>query len=105
MRLRNELKQKAVAKECAEWMRRKVRFKSNTTREGMNNLFLFCTLDNREENFSSQYFLVSLFGFYFRRQDKVSIVFCSSLSPPNHFAFCFFQNYSIYKYCCKKDNN
>ena len=40
VRLRNELKQKAVAKECAEWMRRKVRFKTNTTREGMNNFLL-----------------------------------------------------------------
>ncbi len=40
VRLRNELKQKAVAKECAEWMRRKVRFKSNTTRDGMNNFML-----------------------------------------------------------------
>ena len=40
MRLRNELKQKAVAKECADWMRRKVCFKTNTTREGMNNFLL-----------------------------------------------------------------
>lgn len=40
VRLRNELKQKAVAKECADWMRRKVRFKSNTTRDGMNNFML-----------------------------------------------------------------
>lgn len=40
VRLRNELKQKAVAKECAEWMRRKVKFKSNTTRDGMNNFLL-----------------------------------------------------------------
>lgn len=40
VRLRNELRQKAVAKECAEWMRKKARFKSNTTREGMNNFLL-----------------------------------------------------------------
>ena len=40
VRLRNELKQKAVAKECAEWMKKKVRFQSNTTREGMNNFLV-----------------------------------------------------------------
>ena len=40
VRLRNELKQKAVAKECADWIRKKVRFKTNTTREGMNNFLL-----------------------------------------------------------------
>lgn len=40
VRLRNELKQKAVAKECAEWMRQKVQFRSNTTQEGMNNFLL-----------------------------------------------------------------
>lgn len=40
VRLRNELKQKAVAKECVEWMRSKVQFKSNTTRDGMNNFML-----------------------------------------------------------------
>ena len=40
VRLRNELKQKAVAKECAAWMQKKVHFKSNTTNEGMNNFLL-----------------------------------------------------------------
>ena len=40
VRLRNELKQKAVARECADWMRNKVRFKSNTTRENMNHFLL-----------------------------------------------------------------
>ena len=40
VRLRNELKQKAVAKECAEWMSRKAHFKTNRTREGMNNFML-----------------------------------------------------------------
>lgn len=40
VRLRNELRQKAVAKECAEWIRRKAHFKSNTTREGMNHFLV-----------------------------------------------------------------
>lgn len=35
VRLRNELSQKAIAKECAEWIRQKVTFKSNTTNENM----------------------------------------------------------------------
>jgi len=35
IKLRNELSQKAIAKECAEWIREKVKFKSNTTNEQM----------------------------------------------------------------------
>ena len=49
VRLRNELKQKAVAKECADWMRRKASFRTNTTREGMNN---FLVVDNPEETYT-----------------------------------------------------
>ena len=49
VRLRNELKQKAVAKECADWMRRKVCFKTNTTREGMNNFLL---VDGDEDTYT-----------------------------------------------------
>lgn len=40
VRLRNELKQKAVARECAAWIRKKVRFRSNTTNESMNHFLL-----------------------------------------------------------------
>jgi SNF2 family DNA or RNA helicase len=35
IRLRNELTQKAIARECAEWIRKKVRFMSNKTNENM----------------------------------------------------------------------
>ena len=36
VKLRNELTQKAIARECAEWIREKVRFRSNLTNEAMN---------------------------------------------------------------------
>ncbi len=42
VKLRNELTQKAIAKECADWVRRKVRFKSNVTQEQMMG---FMTVD------------------------------------------------------------
>ena len=46
VRLRNELKQKAVARECAEWMRKKAHFRTNTTRDGMTK---FMVVDNPED--------------------------------------------------------
>lgn len=48
VRLRNELKQKAVAKECAEWMCKKATFRSNKTWEGMNN---FLVVENPEDTY------------------------------------------------------
>ena len=45
VRLRNELKQKAVARECAEWIKKKVHFKSNVTHDGMNNFLNVQTAD------------------------------------------------------------
>ena len=44
VKLRNELAQKAIAKECAEWIRKKVTFKSNVTNE---NMMGFINLDNK----------------------------------------------------------
>ncbi len=44
VKLRNELTQKAIAKECAEWIRKKVTFKSNITNE---NMMGFINLDDK----------------------------------------------------------
>ncbi len=44
IKLRNELLQKAIAKECAEWIKRKVCFKSNITSEQMIG---FATVDDK----------------------------------------------------------
>lgn len=44
IKLRNELTQKAIAKECAEWIRQKATFKSNITNEGMTG---FIILDDK----------------------------------------------------------
>ena len=48
IKLRNELSQKAIARECAEWIRKKVRFMSNTTNENMGG-FLNIVTDNNEQ--------------------------------------------------------
>lgn len=42
IKLRNEMTQRAIAKECADWIRRKAKFKSNTTGENMTG---FVTVD------------------------------------------------------------
>ncbi|MCD7709814.1 MAG: ATP-dependent helicase, partial [Porphyromonadaceae bacterium] len=42
IRLRNQLSQKAIAKECADWIRRKAKFKSNSSQEAMGG-FLHLT--------------------------------------------------------------
>ena len=40
IKLRNQLSQKAIAKECAEWIRQKVKFMSNSSQERMFGLML-----------------------------------------------------------------
>lgn len=46
LKLRNEMTQKAIAKECADWIRQKATFKSNTTGENMGG---FVTVASREQ--------------------------------------------------------
>lgn len=46
IKLRNELTQKAIAKECANWIKKKVKFKSNTTNENMQGFIHVSSSDN-----------------------------------------------------------
>lgn len=50
IKLRNELTQRAIAKECAEWIKQKVKFKSNTTNELMSG---FINIEN-DNNYTYQ---------------------------------------------------
>ena len=47
IKLRNQLSQKAIAKECAEWIRHKVHFKSNSSDERMPGML---NLEDRKES-------------------------------------------------------
>ena len=46
IKLRNEMTQKAIARECADWIRKKAKFKSNSTGENMGG---FATVDSSAE--------------------------------------------------------
>lgn len=46
IKLRNELSQKAIARECAEWIKQKVKFKSNITNELMGG---FINVEGKEK--------------------------------------------------------
>ena len=49
IRLRNQLSQKAIARECADWIRRKVHFKTNITEQRLNG---FLNLLKKESAFT-----------------------------------------------------
>ena len=49
IKLRNELTQKAIAKECAQWVRQKAQFKSNITNENMGG---FINVENEKDRYT-----------------------------------------------------
>lgn len=63
VRLRNELNQKAIAKECAEWIRKKVRFKSNLTSGAINSMMSVSHNESTETYFPLNGFTTADLGF------------------------------------------
>lgn len=59
IRLRNKLSQKAIAKECADWIRRKVQFKSNSSSEQMGR---FLHLSGESDAVKHIYFVAETKG-------------------------------------------
>lgn len=70
IKLRNEMTQKSIAKECADWIRRKAKFKSNTTHKNMPGFLnlddisyspvnRFTTADLGLEDGDNDYFLIN----------------------------------------------
>ena len=49
IKLRNKLTQRVIAKECADWIKEKARFKSNTTGENMSG---FMTVESSSEEYA-----------------------------------------------------
>lgn len=47
IKLRNEMKQKAIAKECADWIRKKVKFRSNVSGDSMGG---FITIERTDDS-------------------------------------------------------
>ena len=70
VRLRNELSQKAIARECADWIREKVTFKSNITQEGMGG---FLNILNSEQQLT--YMPLNLFTTFYPGCERGSNVY------------------------------
>jgi len=47
VKLRNELSQKAIARECADWIRKKAKFRSNVTNENMGGFLNVITAEDQ----------------------------------------------------------
>ncbi|WP_412558505.1 helicase-related protein [Thalassospira sp. MIT1370] len=79
--LRNKLTQRAVARECADWIRKKARFRSNTTKAQMQQ---FMHVDGRGEGIA--YMPISGFtavDLGYQKGDAVSN-FVTRFEDPNH---------------------
>ncbi|PWQ97868.1 helicase-related protein [Leucothrix pacifica] len=77
--LKNKLTQKAIAKECANWIRRKVTFRSNTTGSPMQQMAILRTEVNEQVYFPLQGFTAVDLGY---QAGNAASNFVNRLEPP-----------------------
>lgn len=82
IRLRNKLTQRAIARECADWVRRKVRFRANATGNPMQQ---FALVDDRVTYIPLQGFTTADLGF--ERGNAVSNMVTRMDEAPTTMAF------------------
>lgn len=63
LRLKNELTQKAIARECADWIRRKVKFRSNITGSQMQKFMCVNGRDDKSAYFPMEEFSTVTLGY------------------------------------------
>src|SRR5574344_505597 len=80
IKLRNQLSQKAIARECAEWIRKKVRFKSNSSSEAMGGFIQISDTESRSYAPFNEYTTIEL------GLDRGNNVYSMVQSSPSPFA-------------------
>ncbi|MDR3273684.1 MAG: DEAD/DEAH box helicase family protein, partial [Flavobacteriaceae bacterium] len=88
LKLRNELSQQAIAKECAEWIKKKVRFKSNVSGEFMSPFMTVKNADTEVVYNPFSNFTTAELGL-----DRGNNAYCTTTKLPTPYSKQFFETF------------